>query len=256
MKPSITIAVSCHMFQRRLSWMLSSLHQQNNKKSYDLIFDIAYEKNEVSDPPMEKLIDTFTKLGINIKARPYDGFERMQFRGFVRNDVLKDCKTDFLLFADTDMVYHPDFFSELFKLLKTDEWKDCPNVMACGRYSNDIALANKLIDKENYILPLIATAWDKADNNLNKLRRLNVGAGFWQLINMKTCPHENYYVGEKRNRDWGWFDGKRNMQKASSDYQFRRRVKRLRMPEWFSKNQIHLNHFRDNQHGTHLTGQR
>lgn len=257
--PSITVAVQCHNFQRRLSWMLSSLVDQNFRDKYELVFDLAYVAEE-SDPKMSDILSTFRKDGIKIKDRKYDGFDRFQFRGFVRNDQLKDCKTDMMLFSDADMVYHPDFIYSIVKLLTLDpEYKDYPGVLMAGRYSNPIEPTNELVDSKDYKFnTYVDNAWAEADK-LDKVKRRSVGAGYFQLINTKKCNHGGLYVDEKSCRDWGWYDGKRNMQKARSDQQFRRRVREKKhMPKWFHSHQIHLNHFRDNTHGGggHLETQR
>jgi hypothetical protein len=256
-KKSITIAVQCHKFQKRLSFMLSSLVDQNNKDDYDLVFDLAYVEEE-SFPTNTDIIDYFGRQSINIKARKYDGFDRFQFRGFVRNDQLKDCSTDYMLFADCDMVYHPDFMSKLMKLLTTDDkYIDYGGVMMAGRYSNPIEEANAIVDTEGFTAtPYVASSW-KLARLLPQIKRRSCGAGYFQLINAKTCKHGGLYVDESSCRDFGWYDGKKNMQKARSDQQFRRRVKiKQQLPSWFHRAQIHLNHERDNQHGFHLETQR
>jgi len=256
-KKSITIAVQCHNFQKRLSFMLSSLLDQNNQEDYDLVFDLAHVEEE-STPSNKDIIDYFRSQGINIKARKYEGFDRFQFRGFVRNDQLKDCSTDYMLFADCDMVYHPDFFHKLINTLTTEEkYKDYGGVMMAGRYSNPIEDANAIVDSEGFTsTPYVASSW-KLASLLPKIKRRSCGAGYFQLINAKTCKHGGLYVAEDSCRDWGWYDGKKNMQKARSDQQFRRRVKiKEQLPKWFHRAQIHLNHFRDNEHGSHLEIQR
>jgi hypothetical protein len=244
------------MFQKRLSWMLSSLINQNKLKNYDINFDLAYCETEESNPTISSIVKTFSNKGINIIERKYPNYERMQFRGFVRNDQIKDCKTEYMLFADCDMVYHPAFFRKLFHTLNEDEYKGYTGVMTCGRFSNPIEGTNSLVDAEDYTSSIIEDPWGKADT-LSKIRRSNVGAGFFQLFNHHLAPHEDYYVAEESNRDYGWYDGKKNIQKARSDQQFRRHIgDKKKLPRWYSRSQIHLNHSRDNQVNYHLETQR
>jgi hypothetical protein len=256
-KPSITIAVQCHNFQRRLSWMLSSLVDQVNRDDYNLVFDLAYVEEE-SDPSMKIILERFAKEGIFIRERIYTGFDRFQYRGLVRNDQLKDCSTDFMIFADSDMVYHKEFIHKLVDLMNNDsQYKGYGGILMAGRFSNPISDSNALVDSRTYSEdPYVTDSWDSA-STLKKIKRRSCGAGYFQLIDAKTCEHGGLYVAEKSCRDYGWYDGKNNMQKARSDRQFRRRVKiKKQLPDWFHQGQIHLNHDRDNEHGSHLENQR
>jgi hypothetical protein len=256
MKESLTIAIQCHNFQKRLCFMLSSLCQQKHLNC-DLVVDISYLKNN-GKPSTEEVIALFREKGLNIKETVYDSVERFQFRGYTRNDQLATCNTDYMLFADTDMVYHPRFFNKLFKTLEEEQYANYNGMYICGRYSQP----NEIIEKSNTFVNLVVEdkalyvnhAWTKCDVMLTKKSRSSVGAGYFQLIHMDRCDHGGYYVPEGKSRDRGW-EG--SGQKAKSDMQFRRRLKhRIQLPRWFGKAQIHVNHFRDNQFGRHLTEQR
>ena len=81
----------------------------------------------------------------------------------------------------------------------------------------------------------------------------NCGAGYFQIINVETCPHDGYYVTRDECKDGLWEGG---IQCAKSDVQFRRRINKKvpmhKLPEEFRKMQIHMNHERDNEVGYHL----
>jgi hypothetical protein len=165
-----------------------------------------------------------------------------------------------MLFADTDMIFHTRFFYRMIELITTDDqYKDYEGIMTCGRWSQD----NSIIEKTNQFVNLlvydkpayIVDIWSLADTKLDKVSRSNVGAGFFQLINMKKCNHDGFYVEEDKCKDYDWEE---KGQKAKSDQQFKRRIGfKKRMPSWFSEAQMHLNHERDNMfNGKHLEDQR
>ena len=235
--------------------MLSSLLEQTDK---DVVIDISYLKDN-GNPSTKSVIDFFNKKGLLIKETVYDNLDRFQYRGLTRTDQIKKCDTDFLLFADSDMVYNPKMIEKIKNTMNNDDsFVNYNGVMTCGRYSqpNDkIYETNSLVDSYIYDSPIyIKDVWSIVDNKLEKLGKRNVGAGFWQLINFNKCDHKNYYVKDDECRDRGWV---KSFQKASSDIQFRRRIgDKKKMPRWFSQNQIHLNHDRDSFHKKHINEQR
>jgi len=236
----ITIAIQSDNFEHRLCWMLSSLSEQTAR---NFIIDVAYLGN---NPLMQATLDAFPALAI--KRRPYLDDDRFRFRGLVRNDQLSDCCTSWLLFADTDHVYHAEYFERLAAELTNH--RQYGGMLTAGRWSCPVDQANALVAEHDYPAP-VHTPWAKA-RKLDLIRRSNVGAGYFQLINARVCDHGGYYV--KRTRDGDWRGGG---QKARSDMQFRRRIAiKMKLPRWFSRAQIHLNHVRDSDAGHHITEQR
>lgn len=249
-QPLITIAVQCHRFQRRLCWMLSSLAQQTAPV---IKVDIAFIPGE-GDPTTEQIADLFPRLEIRRSA--WLDFDRFQLRGLVRNRQLHECDTEWLMFGDCDMVYHPDYFERLLALLSS-EHRDARYMLSSGRTSNPKEQANAMVDSCDWRKPNeIKKAFSLA-NSLPKVPMRNVGAGFCQVINFRFAPHDCYYVRPNENRDWSWARGSN----PKSDMQFRRRIaekggERRSLPQWFSDNAIHLNHDRDPEAGHHLEHQR
>lgn len=257
--PSITIAIQCHNFQKRLNLMLSSLLAQKKQGRYDLKVDIAHMQGN-GTPSTEDLVTYYGKKGLNVYSRAYNDYERFKYRGLTRNDQTSDCDTNFLLYADTDMVYHNRFFYRLMTLITEDEnYRDYEGIMTCGRWSQNneiIERTNEFVDSLVQDNPIyIKDIWVEADNKLEKVSRSNVGAGFFQLINMERCLHGGYYVPEDNCKDYSW---EKRGQKAKSDQQFKRRIgTKKKLPHWYSEAQIHINHYRDNMfEGKHLEDQR
>jgi hypothetical protein len=251
--PLITIAVQCHNFQRRFCWMLSSLAQQTRP---DLVaVDVAHVPGN-GRPTTEETCELFQSR-LQIRRSEWTDFERFQLRGLVRNQQLQECRTDWLLFGDCDMVYHPEYFEHLALELK-GKHPEARYMLSSGRTSqHDWTVTNQLVDREVTDRPReVERAYALADR-LPKRRMGNVGAGFCQLVNVRHCPHGGYYVRPDGNRDWGWDRGSN----PRSDVQFRKRVTaaggpRVGLPRWFAKTAIHLNHHRDPEAGRHLTEQR
>lgn len=264
----ITIAVQCHNFQHRLSWMLASLREQIGNDLLSVM--IAYTKNN-GDPTTETVIDLY-KRHLDIIPMPYDDvISRFQYRGYVRNDQLQACRTPWLLYADTDMVYSTSYFLYLLQHIRENNLDTFNGFISAGRMSMEKDDGNKLV-QDNYKPTLgytrlmtfpFAHIVTPSGKPVDLIERRNVGAGYFQLINVNHCPHEGYYVPEGRSNDSCWVhpDGKDTKgQKAKSDMQFRRRIvkqtQHYKLPIEFTWNQIHLNHDRDNEVGKHLEIQR
>ncbi len=233
----ITIALQCHNFQRRLAWMLSSLLGQ-----LGVTIDVAHMP-ENGQPSTEDLLAYFRMAGLHVTSTVYDDIATFERRGVTRTRQVQQCETPWILFADCDMVYHPEYFLRLLFQLKDDYH----GMLIAGRQSqpNDRVRFTRRLVKRNswadYQSWYIRDAFAKAQE-LQCVNRRNVGAGYFQLIQTADCG--GYYVTEDECRDHRWSV---KGQKARSDQQFRHRIgDKRRLPKWFSQNQIHLNHARDN----------
>jgi len=248
---SLTICVSTVFFQKRLCWMMSSLiRQKDHGHRPEIIFDVAYQKDN-GNPTTEMVCTFFRDLGLKIVETPYDGMEEIQFRGLVRNRQIAQCKTEWILFADTDMVYDDDFFDDLGKQL--EELKDEKRVISARRISLDKDYCKDFFNnKDDHQYPCYISSPAKVCSTWPVFQvSRNVGAGYFQLANMESIKeHGGIYVDPKNNSDWSWD----KMQKANSDRQFRKMMGGIRRIK--TKPQYHLNHERDNEAGTHLTIQR
>ena len=233
--------------------MLSSLREQTVPQLIRV--DIAHFANN-GRPATEEVIRTFAPH-LFITGSEWGDYRAFQQRGLVRNRALKECTTEWMLFSDCDMVYHPEYFERLFDFLSRGN-SQATCMFSSGRMSNPKPLADQLVNSAVTEAPaMVPSAFEQA-NRLPKIRKRNVGAGFSQIINVLNSPHEGYYVDPKENADWRWDS---RYQKAQSDVQFRQRIgqkggPRRALPDWFTENLIHLNHNRDNEFGVHLEEQR
>jgi len=233
--------------------MLSSLCQQTRR---DLLsIDVAYLRGN-GQPSTEAVLNYFRQW-ISLKDSAWDNYKDFQKRGLVRNRQLQETQTEWLIFSDCDMVYHPDYIECLCRELEKNH--ACATYMiSSGRCSNPKELANQLVDMHISSEPILVMDAFGMASRLPSIPRRNVGAGFSQIINLRHAPHGNVYVTPETNKDWAWDI---RMQKARSDIQFRRKIFKLggarcRLPTWFSENLIHLNHNRDSDFGRHIEEQR
>jgi hypothetical protein len=251
MNVTIDIVVSCAWFQKRLSWMMSSVLQQQGNIP-DITFSVAYPKNN-GNPTTESVCNLFKSNGLKIRETVYDTESDMQRRGIVRNKQLKDTDCEWILFADTDMLYSPLFFADLKKQLLTN-LKNEKKVISANRVSLDKAFSkNYFNNTDPHEYPCIIQNPHEIvkDWPVFKISK-NCGAGYFQLVNTQSIMEKGgIYVDPCKCRDYPTVD---KFQKAKSDQQFRRMMggitKIKTMPQY------HLNHERDNEEGKHLTIQR
>jgi len=248
----VEIAVSCHYFQRRMSWMISSLLEQLGEIP-QLVFNVAYDER-TGNPTTEQTLHFFDSLPkssnivIDFKHTPYVGTETLQYRGLVRNRQLAESDADFIFFSDCDMVFGPRWFEKLLPFL--EENKNDKRMFYTGRYSMPVGDADKLVAAHKYPYR-VRDPFGKAKGARLKKRR-NCGAGFCQIVSVKSM-RENFdglYIPPNNCRDYSW---EKKYQKAKSDVTFRRRVGRVSMPLPYL---YHLNHIRDNDTKTHTEVQR
>lgn len=249
MTARLTIAVQCHHFQKRLWWMLSSLACQTAAGA--VIVDVAHVPGN-GDPTTEEVCGLFPFA--RRRECPFD--RSFQSRGLVRTSQLKDCRTEWLMFSDCDMVYHPEWVKGLLSELDAHH-QDAPYMLSAGRISNAIADADSLVNAPAFRGYIIGDAFTRAAA-LPRIEMENVGAGYCQIVNVTHCPHAGYYVLRRNNPDWEWSTQGSN---PKSDVQFRRRIEskagpRQALPQWFTENWIHLNHRRDYDEKRHLEEQR
>lgn len=247
----ITIAVQCHNFQRRFWWMLSSLAVQTAAAS--IVVDVAHVPGNGA-PTTEEVCAIFPEL---VRRSEFEFDAKFRARGLVRNVQMSECQTEWIMFADCDMVYHPTYFENLLAHLAAHH-PEARHMIGSGRTSNPIGEADALVDGSAPIWPRPIIEPFQQASRLARVAMENVGAGYCQIVSMKHGAHGGYYVRPEECRDWPW---ERRGSNFVSDVRFRKRMVEAAgmwkaLPQWFSDNAIHLNHARDLDHGRHLTEQR
>jgi len=248
----ICVAVLCENYEKRLCWQLSSILQQEKKaNSPEIVIDVAYlDRKFGKHLRTEEVLDTFPDLNIK-RSKYYRDTATFERRGLVRNKQLKETDADWILFADCDMTYPPEFFNMLSKLLNTSVYKDSTNCLHSSRFSTVLTETNNLLAKYTYpsIIPL-------AHLNMSTLpgkRMRDIGAGYCQIANVSKIKNSEhpYYVPDTYNKDAAFLSNdKYTSYTPKSDIAFRKRLGAKKIPLPI---QIHIQHERDaDKHLTHL----
>jgi len=234
----IAFCIQCHMFERRLAWQLSSIAQQVNPP--EITIDVAYMPHK-SEPPIEHVLDSFN---LTINRTVIEDRDTFALRGLVRNiQTEQNMDADWLVYADCDIVYHPEFFRSLADRLVPDR----ATYYSRPKYHTTVNggdAASRLVLYE----PMIHRAYARALEvpRINKTNK-PVAAGCCQIVKPEWT--DGYYV--KNSNDRHLFD---RGQKARSDIRFRRRIGPS--IDLDLQPQVTLNHTRDKEIGHHTEAQR
>jgi hypothetical protein len=188
---SIEIANFQYRYQRRAWWQLSSLADQTKTNLPSIVYTLNYHKNDPGIELTKKLLSTFKdKVNINNIEWDNDSFFR---RGFTRTNDIKNASCDFLLFVDSDEVFHPDFFSSLTPLLS--EWKEKGNnkCIAAIRRTMEISDGNALVNNETYEDSPIKNWHEKILSINTKVISGARGTGGFQIFNVEKLKENKFF---------------------------------------------------------------
>ena len=136
----IELLIYCHNFQRRLSWVLSSLTQQTADMG-DVGVNIACQHRN-GDPCTEELVSTFHNIDIKLTyVQDVDTFAKPSL---TKNIQIQNSKAEWIMCHSADHVFPKNYFETLYKIL--DNRKDHKNCLGCGskvhtdRYATDDAV--------------------------------------------------------------------------------------------------------------------
>jgi len=256
----LELGISCHHYEHRLCWMLSSLLAQKGILP-EFTISVAYIEG-TGNPTCKAVLDHFEMITRRyradnpdqlanwptIKRFPYPDKERFQRRGLVRNDMLVKSDADWIWFADCDMVVHPDFLARAEELF-SGELKDETRMCTTGRFSTILEPTEELIEMYDY--PVMILDPQSVVQGMEMKKKANIGAGFCQIFNVEHIRehHNGEYVDPANPRDNLWS----KFWKTRSDTVLRRKCgkRKIDLP-WF----CHLQHPRDNEYGHHIEVQR
>jgi len=228
----LEICIHCHSYQHRLCWMLSSILQQEGDCP-EILVSVSYTP-ENGNPKTKEVIDFFKEKGLNILEVELTP-EEAPNRAIPRNIRAGATEADWILFADSDMVYDPMFFDDLKKQLESDDYKDETKVMGADRHSLDIPFCIKFFeeDKREYPCVIENVAQIPKDWPKKWVRGRNIAAGYFQLARVEAIKEKGgIYSGRKRDL---W-------RRTKSDRQFRVHMGGRRPMKVLP--QYHLNHDR------------
>jgi hypothetical protein len=200
-KLTLEICIHCYMYQRRLTFMLNSICQQEGDIP-SLIINISHCPED-GMPTTGDVIKFFRDRGLNI-VETLVTKEEVHNRGRARNRQTHESKADYLLYVDCDMVYDKDFFADLHKQLKTN-LKDETKVMGADRISLKEDFCVKYFnenDKREYPCIIENVAEIVASWPVKWVTGRGVAAGNFQLCSMMAIKAKGGGYGGRNNDFW------------------------------------------------------
>lgn len=179
--------------------MLNSILQQKGDIP-EILVSISYVPNN-GNPTTESLISFFRERGLNILDVVLEE-DQIHNRAIPRNIRAKETNVDWILFADADLVYDPNFFSDLKKKLESEEFKNETKVLGADRHSLKdnfcIDYFNKCEKQYPCEIPHVAKV--AASFPVKWIKGKNVAAGYFQLARVQAIKDKGgIYSGRKRD---------------------------------------------------------
>ena len=194
--------------------MLNSIKQQNGEIP-EITISISHSVNN-GNPTTESVIDFFRQNGLNIVDVVLKT-EEMCNRSIARNMRLKETDADWILFADSDLVYDNNFFSLLKKKTESQTYANEKRVIGADRYSLNDKFCIEFFEKDDRKYPCIIENVAEIPKKfpVKTCRGGGTAAGYFQLAKVSSMKERNM-VYSGRNRDF-WRNTK-------SDREFRVRM--------------------------------
>jgi len=232
----LEICIHCYNYQRRLTWMLNSILQQQGDIP-EIEISLSYAPNN-GNPTTEKVVDFFRQKGLNIVDVVLTEQQACN-RAIPRNIRAKETMADWILFADSDLVYDPYFFEDIKKKLESNDYKDETKVLGADRHSLSDQFCIDFFeeDKKEYPCEIPNVAEVASKFPVKWVRGKDIAPGFFQLARVQAIKDKGgIYSGRKRDL---W-------RRTKSDRQFRVHMGGRRPMEVLP--QYHLNHDRQGPH--------
>jgi len=187
-KISIEICIHCFRYQKRLTWMLSSILQQKGDVP-NIIINISHTDDD-GNPTTEQVCNFFRDKGLNIVETKVT-MKEVSNRALARNKQATATTADWILFSDSDMVYSEFFFDDLQKRLKTI-YKDVQLVMGADRHSLNDQFCIKYFEEDKRIYPCVieGAAKEASGFKLKWITGKGVAAGNFQLVSVKVIKEK------------------------------------------------------------------
>jgi len=213
--------------------MLSSILQQEGDIP-EITVSISHTDND-GTPTTKEVCDFFRGKGLNIEEIILTE-EEVKNRAIARNKQVKECKSDWILFADSDMVYDKDFFADL-KLQLSTNLKDEKRCMGADRISLDIPFCLEYFKNDTRIYPcVIENVADVVSKwPVKWIRGKGTAPGNFQLASIQAINEKGGKYSWKQKDLW---------RRTKADRMFRVIMGRIGINV---KKQYHLNHDRDGQ---------
>ncbi len=182
--PDIEISFQNFEFHKRAWWMLSSILQQRPHGEHGvprLGVVMSVHRDDAHPDMLGALIETFGNPGF-LRVERYTG-DGYFYRGQTRNTDIQNSQAKWILFSDSDMLFHPDFFSRLWSEVIPGH-TGSGTLLTAPRHNMDTGEAYRLADGEPYGRRPIAGAFDRCwEHRVGYSGRGRApGAGYFQLV--------------------------------------------------------------------------
>jgi len=178
----IEVCIHCYNYQRRLTWMLSSILQQQGDVP-EIHISVAFCENN-GNPTTADVLSFFSERGLKIIPVVLKE-SQMHNRAISRNKRCKGTEADWIIFADSDMVYDVNFFSNLKKQL-SGKLNSNRLVMGADRISLKEDFCINYFNNDNDTYPRLIDDVAKKISNwpVKWIKGKNKAPGFFQLANV------------------------------------------------------------------------
>lgn len=210
---SLDVHVMVYGFQKRAWWQLSSLCEQVPSGTLKVPKIRYIVSTHASDPYghwNRGFLKKFPVVQVVVEEWPEGNLDYGR-RGHIRTHNLRTTESEFLLYADADVVYHPEFMARLGKHL--EELRGDPRVLAAPRLSMAFEAGYNLVNLVEY-KELIPDAWRRTEQvkTWPAAHARISGAGFFQAIHVPSVRKflqekhgDVFYCAPDWNRDHDTF---------------------------------------------------
>jgi len=170
--------------------MLSSILQQQGN-----VPEIKINISHIADngnPTTEQLIAFFKERGLNIISTVIDSDDSKN-RSIARKKQLNETDSDWIIFADSDIVYSNYFFQELSKQVETEKFKDEPKCIGADRISLQIPFCIDFFNSDTNEYPKVIEDIENIVKTwpVYRVGGKDIAAGYFQLANVCLIRERN-----------------------------------------------------------------
>jgi len=246
-KTKVEILIFCHNFQRRLCWVLSSIHQQIDNP-LDIIVNISSLGNN-GNPTTESVIKEYDDK-LKIKHTVFKHKRNLQYPSLIKNIQIAQSSAEWILCHSCDHIFHPHHFKSIAEYIlgKYKGYDKC--LSSLDNIHLELKASNDLIDK-NKDKFYIENAYEKAFNCTHLEIPERYGPGGYIIFRRQAVIDKNSGKYCTENHDRNLF---RRGMRTWSDLPFREAMGGTKSQKW--PPMVGINHVRDKELGYHTEEQR
>jgi len=199
-KQTLEVCIHCHRYQHRLCWMLSSILQQKGDIP-NIIVNISFCEND-GTPTTKEVCEFFIKQGLNIKQTIVTE-KQASNRAVARNIQVKNTTADWMLFADSDLVYDAYFFEDIHNQIR-GKFAFETRCIGADRISLDIPFCIKYFEEDNRQYPCVVenVADIPAKWPIKRVTGKNTAPGNFQLANVAAINMRGGFYSKREGDIW------------------------------------------------------